>query len=318
MNLGTFMKFLAISGYLRRSRKSQVLAQSTAPTSVTGTTNETVLATIAIPALLSGDSIRVTPIWSCSNATNTNTYSLSLGGNKLYSTAPAGIRSIAPIITLRSRGSSVITLGALSTGVGGTGAALVSAALDMTQTQILTITGQLGVATDTLVLEGYTVEILDAVANERMQQSPQYQLLGQSGVPASVTGTTSETVLATVPVPAAMLSPNGSIRITALWSYTNNANNKILFTRFGGTEVQGITNTTTGVMNQQIVIRARGSTNRQITEFNSAAGFGNATATNFTTSVDTTEAQNLTLSGVLSNSADTITLEGYTVEVLNP
>lgn len=319
MNLGTFMKFLAISGYLRRSRKSQVLAQSTAPTSVTGTTNETVLATIAIPALLSGASIRVTPIWSCSNATNTNIYSLLLGGNRLYSTAPAGTRSIAPMITLRSRGSSVITLGALSTGVGGTGAALVSAALDMTQTQILTITGQLGVASDTLVLEGYTVEILDSTSNALpvvQGTQSQYQLLGQSAAPASVTGTTSETVLASVRVPAGTLGPNGAIRITSLWSYTNNADSKILFTRFGGSSVQGITNTTTSVMQQQIVIRARGVTNSQITEFNSAGGFGNATANQQTTSVDTTKDQNLTLSAVLSNVADTVTLEGYTIELL--
>jgi len=143
-------------------------------------------------------------------------------------------------------------------------------------------------------------------------------VLSQSGAPSSVTGTTSETVLATIAIPAGAVGPNGAIRVTTLWSYTNNSNNKILFTRLGGVSVQGITNTTTSAMTQQIVIRSRGTSTSQITEFNSTSGFGSAAAGNFATTVDMTKAQNLTLSGAVAVGTDTITLEGYTVEILNP
>lgn len=44
-----------------------------------------------------------------------------------------------------------------------------------------------------------------------------------------------ETTLATVSVPANSMGPNGSVIVTAVWSYTNSANVKTMRGRFGGT-----------------------------------------------------------------------------------
>src|SRR5213079_2421852 len=51
-------------------------------------------------------------------------------------------------------------------------------------------------------------------------------VLAQSAVAASVTGTLTETVLATIAIPAGAMGVNGAIRVTALWSYTNSADTK--------------------------------------------------------------------------------------------
>jgi len=143
-------------------------------------------------------------------------------------------------------------------------------------------------------------------------------VLAQSAVPASVTGTLSETTLATIAIPAGAMGVNGALRISTLWSYTNSANNKTLKIVLGGVQVQGITVTTSSAMNHIAVTRNRGAANSQITQFNSGAPFNVASQSNITTAVDTSQAQNLTITGTLANTGETITLEGYTVELLNP
>lgn len=145
-------------------------------------------------------------------------------------------------------------------------------------------------------------------------------LLGQSAVPSSVTGSTAQTVLATVPIPAGALGINGAIRVTTLWSFTNNANNKTPGVSLGATQVFGPVIASQASMQGVAFLRNRGVLNSQVANALGAGsvGSGSSTLAVGTFAIDTSVAQNLTITGQLATSTDTMTLEGYTVEVLNP
>jgi hypothetical protein len=144
-------------------------------------------------------------------------------------------------------------------------------------------------------------------------------LLDQSGAPSTVTGTTNETTLATVTVPAGAVLARGALRITSLWSMTNNANVKTLLARLAGVNIGGGVGTSSvATFFGQQVIWNRSATNSQVMRPAVATSFGTSTSAVLTAAVDMTAAQNLTFTGTLANAADSITLEAYTVEVLNP
>lgn len=144
-------------------------------------------------------------------------------------------------------------------------------------------------------------------------------VLKQSGVAAPVTGTTAETTLATIPLPAGIMGLNGVLRITMVWTVTNSANNKSLRVVLGGSLFSGVDLTTTASAQFQVHIRNRGVANSQI-GFISSSGFPFSTSggSPVTGTVDTAVAQNLLITGQLASGAETITLEAYTVELLNP
>jgi len=142
---------------------------------------------------------------------------------------------------------------------------------------------------------------------------------GQSGVAVPLTGTTSETALVSVTIPAGSLGANGSIRITALLSYTNSANNKTIRVRFGdtlsGTVFAQSTLTTTTATRLTLTIHNRNSAASQIGGLVNGSLGGTASA-NITGAIDTTASQTLTISGQLASSGENITLESYVVETL--
>lgn len=145
-----------------------------------------------------------------------------------------------------------------------------------------------------------------------------WQVLARSFAAVSVTGTTTETTLATIAVPANAMGPNGVLRVTTYWSHTNNANTKTLRTKFGGATLVSPAPTASSTSRHLIEVANRNATNSQIVPPNALAtssAFG-ASGTAFSTfAIDTTAAQNITLTGQLANAADTITLEGYLVEL---
>lgn len=147
-----------------------------------------------------------------------------------------------------------------------------------------------------------------------------WRITGQSAVAAALTGTTAETVLASVSIPAGAMGPNGVIRITAEWSYTNSANNKTLRTRLGaglsGTMFDSIVPTTNAFQRRQCDIKNRNANNAQMAPPSAyVAGFGTSTGAILTGAVDTSAAQILALTGQLANASETITLESYIVEI---
>ncbi len=151
-------------------------------------------------------------------------------------------------------------------------------------------------------------------------------VLAQNYVSNSLTGTTAEVSLANVTIPAALLSANGSLRLTSIWTVTNNADNKTINIRFGNVSGAGqgslflgttVTAIASGRFQQQI--SNRNSVSSQVGAGSPNSGFSNSGAANVTTSYNTsTQAMYFNIDGVLASGTDTITLEGYTLEWLEP
>jgi len=146
--------------------------------------------------------------------------------------------------------------------------------------------------------------------------------LGRSAVAVSHTGDTSETLLASVTVPANAMGANGRLVIDTLWSFTGSANSKTPRVRFsgaGGTVYMShiITSGTAVTAHYETTISNRGATNSQVgggvSQF---GGVGTSTAALVTSSVDTTAATTVYITGQLASAGETITLEAYEVRLL--
>jgi len=146
-------------------------------------------------------------------------------------------------------------------------------------------------------------------------------ILAQSGTPSGVTGTSAETALATITVPAGTLGPHGRIVIETLWSMTNNADTKTAFIRIAGTAILGWGATTSSVFRAKTEIRNAGSRTSQVFPANGtplAYSDGLNGSAYGTASIDFTTVQTISINGQVSVVTDTITLLGYTVQVTNP
>lgn len=151
--------------------------------------------------------------------------------------------------------------------------------------------------------------------------SPNFPIiLAASAVAVSCPVDTSEDILANIPIPANALGPNGVLRITTAWSFTNNANNKTLRVRFsgiGGTAYLSAVKTVEVGVDVFQVIANRGVTNSQ----HGHGIQGNSTGSisvngNISSAVDTTAATNLVITGQKATGTDVLTLESYLIELI--
>lgn len=140
--------------------------------------------------------------------------------------------------------------------------------------------------------------------------------LAQSGVAASITGTVNETTLATIVIPGGMMGPNGAIRVTAVWSHTDSANTKRLVVTFGGVTYQYASATNSASYQTQAVIRNRNSMASQVGVGSNVVGYAGTVTPIVTSSLDTSQDQILLIRGKPGAVGETVTLEGYTVEIL--
>lgn len=147
---------------------------------------------------------------------------------------------------------------------------------------------------------------------------------GVSCTASSHTGDTSEFVLATISIPA---MPAGAIlRFTLHFSGTSNGNGKTVKAYFGavgsgtgGTPYVSISSLTTNIVlaTQRMLLNRTTSSQvctNLITNSNTFAGTSALTSS----SVNTAAGTELTITGMLTNAADTITLEGYLIELILP
>lgn len=151
---------------------SIILAKSGAAVSHTGNTNETVLATISIPANSMGlnGALRIKTYWTITANTNTKTARLRLGGiggtvvgpGNAWNAAAVTVPHSETLVQNRNSASSQIcrNITNRSSDLLMQLQANIAAAVDTTVAQDLVITGQLGVGTDTITLESYIVELL--------------------------------------------------------------------------------------------------------------------------------------------------------------
>lgn len=147
-------------------------------------------------------------------------------------------------------------------------------------------------------------------------------VLAKSGAAVNTPADTSEDTLATITIPANAMGANGFLRITTLWTFTSSGNNKtprIRFSGAAGTIYMNPVFTATVGLAQMTVIANRGATNSQV-GFASAAtngGLGVSSASaNVTSSVDTTAATTVVITGQKASAGETLTLESYLVELL--
>jgi hypothetical protein len=143
------------------------------------------------------------------------------------------------------------------------------------------------------------------------------RLLAASAVAVSVTGTTNETALATVTIPAGAMGLNGGLWIYSTWSYPNSANNKTPRIRFGGaagTQYHALAQSTTVSYQGFVRIRNRNSASSQIGGSSIFTSIGQtSTVAPPTSALDTSVAQDIVFSGQLGLSTETLTLESYEV-----
>jgi hypothetical protein len=151
------------------------------------------------------------------------------------------------------------------------------------------------------------------VAGRRIYQS--------SGAAATAhTGTTSETAIVTLPLPASTLGTDGIIRVRTFWTVTNSANVKTARVRLGGlagTLMQTAPVTTNATMITETLIFNRASSASQY-----ASGFANRgtdglqqTTTVQTGTVNTAVAQDLVITAQLASAGESMTLEAYIIEI---
>lgn len=152
------------------------------------------------------------------------------------------------------------------------------------------------------------------------------RILGQSGLNVAHTGTTAETKLASVLVPAGAMGANGLLRVEAVWSNTNNANNKTRVIRFGaaddltGTSFHGIAQSTNFQNTSCVSISNSNSQSAQFGWFSTglSGAAGNYAAAGVTGAINTANASYVVFAGILANSADTITLQAWFVTLTRP
>lgn len=148
------------------------------------------------------------------------------------------------------------------------------------------------------------------------------QTLGMSAVAVNLTGTTSETAMATINLPAGIMGLNGQVRITTYWTITGSANNKTLRTRFGtisGTAYSAQIQTANTNLKIATVIANRNSASSQFgDDGNGSGGWAPSTAAWTTSAIDTSASTTIVISGQLALGSETITLEAYTCELMLP
>lgn len=165
--------------------------------------------------------------------------------------------------------------------------------------------------------------MLHGIQSQAGQLSVPYQLAGSAAAQTAHTGTTNETTIVSVTVPAGLMGANGTLAIFLDWTHTSSGNSKTLRTRFStisGTIFLAHAATTTTHTLQYLEIANRNSAASQV-----GGGFGNRgsdgliqqNTTLTTASVDTAAADTtLVFTAQLANSGETITLERYRVELI--
>lgn len=136
------------------------------------------------------------------------------------------------------------------------------------------------------------------------------------GTPTSVTGTTTETTLASVTIPGGTIGPNGLVEVLLGATMTSNTNAKSVRVRLGGTEVQLVViATAVAGFRGSFGITNAGAQNAQFALTGGASGYGVYAAGVNRMAVDTSVDQSLTITVSLASAADTFALESAHVSV---
>lgn len=142
-------------------------------------------------------------------------------------------------------------------------------------------------------------------------------VIAPSGItPGAYSPTTATTSILTLPVLGNMIGPNGLMEVTADWIRPNTVNAMTITMMFGADPAITGTATTASTFGGRTTyrIRNRGVATRQI-RFHPAGSNPGYAGTSIQTTTDTTVDQQMTLQVALSNTADFVILEGFSIEI---
>ena len=143
---------------------------------------------------------------------------------------------------------------------------------------------------------------------------PTGTLTAVTGSNSSFTGSTTETTLINVSLPAGAMGNNGQVVVTANWSCNNSAGAKTGTVYFGGTSIGTASSYTTSTGGSSMnSIRNRGALGVQSTQLIGGA----AASAHVYTAIDSSAAVAITITGDTAAATDHIVLEGFTI-TLNP
>lgn len=133
----------------------------------------------------------------------------------------------------------------------------------------------------------------------------------------SLTGTTTETTLATIPIKGGVLGVNGKLRLYILGTVTNSANTKAFRLKHASTSLWQIAYTTAVGVTSQILFLNKNSESSQVTSlYNSAILSGNTVTAVTPSSINTAADFSLTITGQLADSADSISVTAIFAEIM--
>lgn len=118
--------------------------------------------------------------------------------------------------------------------------------------------------------------------------------------------------LASFQIAAGTLGPNSSLQIEPLWTYTNNANAKLLKIKIAGVLVYSVSRTTSQSEGPELVLANRNSLTSQIRIYDSVHFTAGATAP-ATYAIDFSQDVIVEIIGQRANTTDTLKLEYYRV-----
>lgn len=145
-------------------------------------------------------------------------------------------------------------------------------------------------------------------------------LISQSAQAVACGADTSEDTLATIPLGAGLLGANGRVRIRATFTCTSSANNKTFTVRFSGgsgTIVVQVVQTTISRASMFIELANRNSTSSQITGCSFVTSSAASELSPTTSSIDTTAATSIVITGTKASSGESLQLESYVAEVIH-
>ena len=138
----------------------------------------------------------------------------------------------------------------------------------------------------------------------------------QSVTPFTLTGTTSETVMATFTLKGGILGANGSMKIWPVFTKGTGTTNRTIKVNLNGVQCFGSLFATTSSYNALIIVRNQNSESSQKTSGNFATGGLGGGSSNLNTTENTANDVTVTITGTLANAAEPLTLDGFFVEVV--
>ena len=134
----------------------------------------------------------------------------------------------------------------------------------------------------------------------RMSHITYYSLSGT----VSLTGTTTETTLLTIPIKGGLMGLGGRLAEIAVFSMTNNANIKTFRAKIGGSTIA--TGTSSSLSSTRFDFWLLNRNNQSSQYNNNASSFA----------IDTSVDFDLVITGQLANAGDTVTLTAVSLEVI--